>query len=181
MHEISINIDNIEILTEFLNSVIDGEVFGELKGNAIKSWKYYGFSHQDEVDLARKSVSNIIVLYSRGQMDQCTLKSYFSYLSRELQERIVAVLESRREEILRRLIFVKLSSEQKVMESFDWEVKWIIGSSSSSIFQKIITSLTLNCRKGSNSTEKLHLEMDRQRLDELIKILEDCESRIAQQ
>uniref|UniRef100_A0A1B0DJV6 Uncharacterized protein n=1 Tax=Phlebotomus papatasi TaxID=29031 RepID=A0A1B0DJV6_PHLPP len=148
MHEISLNIDNGDVLREFLNLAIDQEVSVDSGRNLLKSWKDYGFTHQDELDLATKGLSNIFGQYARGQIDQKSLKSYFSYLNPELQEKIVRVIEGRKDEILRHLVFRSISSEQKALVSFDWDVKWILGSSSSSTVQKLITSLTLNCRKG---------------------------------
>ncbi|XP_055683854.1 uncharacterized protein LOC129790396 [Lutzomyia longipalpis] len=178
MHEISLNIDNVELLTEFLNNVITTEVTG---GKVLKSWKIFGFSHQDEFDLAKKSLINIITQYCRAQIDQGTLKLYFSYLNPELQERALGIIESRKEEFLRHLIFASISIDQKAMESFDWDVKWILGSSSSSTVQKLITSLTLSCRKGKESPQKLHVEMDKEHLDRLIAALEHCERHLGEQ
>ncbi|XP_059617268.1 uncharacterized protein LOC132262137 [Phlebotomus argentipes] len=179
MHEISLNIDNIEVLREFLNFVIDEETFEKTERNSLTAWRKYGFSQKEEIDLARKSLTSIFTQYALAKIDQRTLKSYFSYLSSELQESIVAVLESRKEELLRRLVFARISAEQKAMESFDWDVKWILGSSSSSTVQKLITSLTINCRKGKDPTENLHIEMDKTLLDKMIAALENCESNLS--
>ncbi|GAB0096836.1 hypothetical protein DMENIID0001_124040 [Sergentomyia squamirostris] len=175
MHEITINIDNVDVMTEFLNSVIDREMrSGGDKSENLVNWKEYGFSRQEELDLVAKSLCSVFYQYSRGQIDRRTLKSYFSYLSPDIQNKILSILDGRKEEFNRYLIFAQISSDQKAMLNFDWDVKCILGSSSSSSVQKLIASLTLTCRKAKCPEEKLHVEMNRENLDKLIVALESC-------
>lgn len=70
------------------------------------------------------------------------------------------------------------SRNDKLMVSFDWDLKWIMGSSSLATLRTQLATLILNCRKKDGTIDTVFFEMNQKKLKDLIRILEECEIKL---
>lgn len=87
----------------------------------------------------------------------------------------------RRSEVEEFLIDEFNSRNDKLMVSFDWDLKWIMGSSSLPTLRTQLATLILNCRKNDGTIDTVFFEMNRRKLNELIRMLEECEKKLETQ
>ena len=87
------------------------------------------------------------------------------------------VIQTRRPEVEAFLVQEHNSRNNNLLISFDWDVKWIMGSSSLAMWRTQVATLIMNCRNGAsgNSQRKeIFFEMTKKKLEEFINVLEDC-------
>lgn len=110
-----------------------------------------------------------------SEITETELLSNFSHLSSDLQNSVLSVIETRNSEVNDFLANLINSKNNKLMESFDWDLRWIMGNSSYSSYRKQIANIILNCRTGKGESEIVHFEVGESELDKLIEILENVE------
>lgn len=107
---------------------------------------------------------------------EAQLLSHFPHLNPDFQRSVTDVVITRRAEMEEFLINEHNARINDLLMSFDWDLRWILGSNNLTTLRKQIVTLILNC-KTNKSTElkRVYMEMDRTKLDRLIEILEECD------
>lgn len=107
---------------------------------------------------------------------EAQLLSHFSHLNADLHRTITDVLITRRAEIEEFLIGEHNARTNDLLMSFDWDLRWILGTNNLTTLRKQIVTLILNCRTSkSTDINTFHMEIDRPKLDRLIEALEECD------
>lgn len=91
-------------------------------------------------------------------------------MTEEYQQALLEAIEARRYEVSKFLLFEHNSQYQNVL-NFDWELNWVIGSSTMASIREQLATLILNFKKG-NEMKCLSLEIDKAMLEKLIKVIE---------
>lgn len=110
-----------------------------------------------------------------NEITETELLSNFSHLSSDLQNSVLSVIETRNSEVKDFLVKELNSRNNKLMESFDWDLRWIMGNSCLSAYRKQMANIVLNCRTSNEKSEIVHFEAEESDLDKLIEILENVE------
>lgn len=107
---------------------------------------------------------------------EAQLLSHFSHLNPDFQRSVSDVVITRRAEMEEFLINEHNARINDLLMSFDWDLRWILGTNNLTTLRTQIVTLILNCRT-SKSTElkTIYMEMNRTKLDRLIEILEECD------
>ncbi|XP_075145701.1 uncharacterized protein LOC142220442 [Haematobia irritans] len=179
-YDFLLNINNREILTEILNNSIDFLIGNQDDQQTMKMCHKYGFHNPDDFLLATRSIAKLY----RNMCYADHESNVVSMLPSELQTILPAVLSSRREEVVRFLMREQNSTEYPLVESVDWDVRHILGDSSYDQNYKMLTTITFrlfNDNSSKREGKELHFEMNRQKLDEFIKALEESVETIGQQ
>lgn len=92
-----------------------------------------------------------------------------------MQTALVHSVELRKPEICQFLVNEINSKDNLLMESFDWDVKWIMGNSSLASTREQIATVMLNCRDKDQKLKTVRFEMNRERLADMIEVLEKCD------
>lgn len=116
--------------------------------------------------------SNIFKQYCSNQLTKTEMLDYF-LLPAELKDCVINIIEARKLQICKKLMNIQNSKHNLIMESFDWDIKYILGNSTLASHREQIATLILNCKK-NNENETLSMEMDRDMIDVMIKELENC-------
>lgn len=101
----------------------------------------------------------------------------FAHLSADLQQSVLDVIRTRLSEVQDFLLVEYNGRDQALIQSFDWDVKMVMGSSRVAAMRQPLVTLVLQCRPegGSEDSEKsVFFEMDRNKLRETLIVLEDC-------
>lgn len=128
----------------------------------------------EDLTVTLRLLENLFRQYCLNEINGPELKSHFSNLSQSMQNALVAAVELRKAEISQFLINEVNSKDSLLMESFDWDVKWIMGNSSLSSVREQIATMALNCRGKEQKLKTLRFEMNRESLEDVIKVLEEC-------
>lgn len=127
--------------------------------------------NQSNLEFSIAYLANIFKSYCLDEINTNELLS-LPNLSDEYQQVILEAIESRRSEVSKFLLFEHNSqSSRDVLLNFDWEVNWIIGSSSMASTRQQMATLILNSKNG-NVMKSLTLELDRNMVNKIIQVLE---------
>ncbi|XP_055549484.1 COMM domain-containing protein 8-like [Wyeomyia smithii] len=121
-----------------------------------------------------KLIESIIRQYCLEEINETELKAHFQGLSAGMQQTLLRTVDQRKSEIAQFLINEINARNNLLMESFDWDVKWIMGNSSVASMREQIATVVLNCRGKDQHLKTVRFEMKREKLNELIKVLEEC-------
>jgi COMM domain containing 8 len=160
-------------IDNFVQSPLDNNV------NLISGLQKFPFiSTKDELLLILDYIANAYQQYCLNVATADELKASFFNLSTEFQQIAVDVVEARKDEILAQIIANQNASKDLLLDSFDWDVKWILGNSSLSSQRQQFASFMLNCRDGAKC-KQINFEMTKARLDDLINVLEQCDQELS--
>ncbi|KFB37302.1 AGAP009671-PA-like protein [Anopheles sinensis] len=131
-------------------------------------------SNSDELKNTLKLFENVIRKYCVGELDEGQLRAHFSQLPANRQQRAVEIVNLRKPEIAQRLIDEVNRREGGVplVESFDWDVSWVMGSSSLASLRKQLCTVVFACRDVDSKPKTVSFEMEREQVDEVIRHLE---------
>ncbi|XP_053665960.1 uncharacterized protein LOC128715103 [Anopheles marshallii] len=176
MHDIIIKTETEQDFTEVVFLLIDyivelprsqrsRERLGTLLGQPSTS---------EELKHTLKLFETLVRKYCLGELDEVRLRSHLSQLSPSRQDRVIEIVNLRRPEIAQRLIDEVNRREGGVplVESFDWNVSWIMGSSSLASHRKQLCTVALACRDGDSKTQTISFEICKDQVEQLIGELE---------
>ncbi|XP_050078616.1 uncharacterized protein LOC126565477 [Anopheles maculipalpis] len=131
-------------------------------------------STSDELKHTLKLFETLVRKYCLGEVDEVRFRSHLSQLSSKRVDRVLEIVNLRRPEIAQRLIDEVNRREGGVplVESFDWNVSWIMGSSSLASMRKQLCTMTLACRDSDSKPQAINFEMGREQVEEVIAQLE---------
>lgn len=140
----------------------------------------FGFSNPDEFENAIKFISNLYRQYILEMISEAELLSHFAHFNSDFQQSVLDVFTVRRSEMEAFLIDEHNSRKNDLLSSFDWDIRWIMGSSNMASLRTQIANLIFNCRTSKSSDLKtIHMELSRQQIDKLIDILEKCDEQLS--
>ncbi|XP_013104264.2 uncharacterized protein LOC106084870 [Stomoxys calcitrans] len=171
-YEFLSNIDNKEILTEILNNSIDFLIGNQDEQQTMRLCHKYGFHNPDDFLLATRSIAKLY-----RNMCYADQESHVAMLPPDLQTIVPAVLLSRREEVICFLMREQNAIECPLVESFDWDVRHILGDSSFDQNYRTLTTISFRlCSEASKRKERkqLHFQFDRNKLEDVINALESA-------
>lgn len=99
-------------------------------------------------------------------------------MNQDLQQSVIDVITIRRSEVEEFLVDEFNSRNDKLMVSFDWDLKWVMGSSSLATLRTQLATLIMNCRQKDGTIETVFFEMNRKKLHDLIRMLEECNEKL---
>uniref|UniRef100_A0A182NBI2 COMM domain-containing protein n=1 Tax=Anopheles dirus TaxID=7168 RepID=A0A182NBI2_9DIPT len=177
MHDIIIKTASESDFTEAIFLLIDYMVEvprSQRSRDRLATLLGHGSSASDELKHTLKQFDNLVRKYCIGELDEGCLRSHLSHLSPSRQDRAVEIVNLRRPEIARRLIDEVNRREGGVplVESFDWNVSWIMGSSSLASLRKQLCTVAFDCRDADAKTQTISFEMDKKQVEEVIRQLE---------
>lgn len=143
-----------------------------------KSSHKYGFSDPDDFHSALQTIAYAYKCYCLKAITETELLSNFAHMNPDLQQSIVEVFKARQPEIVEFLLREHNSRQDKLVESFDWDVRFVMGDSSLLTQRRQLTTVTLNCLEPGGNKSLVHFQMNTGKLDEFIKVLEQSEASI---
>lgn len=150
------------------------------KISITKTSHKFGFSNPDEFENAIKFISTIYRQYSLELISQVELLSHFAHFNADFQQSVLDVFAVRRSEIEEFLLAEHNSRKNPLLQSFDWDIRWILGSSNMASLRTQIANLILNCKTAQSTDLKtIHMEMTRKQVDQLIEILQQCDEKLS--
>ncbi|XP_055641872.1 uncharacterized protein LOC129778787 [Toxorhynchites rutilus septentrionalis] len=178
MHDLLINVTDEQRLSQVAHSLVDFSLEApKTIATKKKLSKLLNISETgDELVFGLRSTEILVRQFCLNQITEIEFKSHFPSLSQSLQAALVEVITLRKPEVAQHLKNEINAIDNLLMESFDWDVKWIMGNSSLASRQEQITTLALNCRDKDMRLKTVRCEMDREKLGELIRILEQYSS-----
>lgn len=163
---------------QILHHSVDYLIGSKPNSTTIKSSHKFGFANPDDFELSIKFIANIYKQFVLKQVTETELIFHFTHLATDLQQSVIDVIKVRKPEVEEFLVCEYNSRHNSLLSSFDWDLKWIMGSSNMSNLRMQIATLSLNCRMKEGQTETISFEMNRKKLNELIKVLEECEKKL---
>lgn len=140
----------------------------------------FGFSNPDEFENSIKFISNIYRQFSLEMISEAELLSHFAHLNADFQQSVLDVFSVRRTEMQEFLIIEHNSRKNNLLMSFDWDIRWILGTSNMASLRTQIATLILNCKtQKSTELKTIHMELSREQVDKLIIILEKCDEKLS--
>lgn len=132
-----------QILQHSINYLI-----GTSKTNAsiTKSCHKFGFSNPEEFESAIKFISNLYRQFTLEIISEQQLLSHFAHFNQDFQQSVLDVAKTRSFEIQEFLVNEYNSQKNDLLQSFDWDLRWILGTSSLTSLRTQIATLVLNCR-----------------------------------
>lgn len=111
---------------------------------------------------------------------EAELLSHFAHFNTDFQQSVLDVFAIRRIEIQEFLINEHNSRENPLLQSFDWDIRWILGTSNLAALRTQIATIILNCKlpKSTADMKTIHMELSRQQIDKFICILEECDEKL---
>lgn len=108
------------------------------------------------------------------------LLSHFAHFNADFQQSVLDVLTTRRSEMEEFLVNEYNSRTNDLLMSFDWDLRWIMGTSNLTTLRTQIVTLILNCKTQSSADLKtVYMEMNKAELNKLIGILEECDKKLS--
>lgn len=152
----------------------------KINSTTIKFSNKFGFLNPEEFEYAIKFIATIYKDFTINAITEEELISHFAHLNQDLQQSVVDVLNTRRSEIEEFLISEYNSRKDNLLISFDWELKWIMGNNNLAADRSQLAKLILNCRNGNDkfAVKTIDFEMNQKKLNELIRMLEECEKQL---
>lgn len=155
------------------------------KDNLTTTTKFshkFGFPNADEFEFAIKFIGTAYRQFVMRQITDTELISNFAHLNQDLQQSVVDVIGVRRTEVEEFLVSEFNARDTKLLVSFDWDVKWIMGTSSMATARQQLATLVLNCRRSGGGsvagTDTVSVEMRQPQVREMIQMLEACEKEM---
>lgn len=145
----------------------------------VKLSHKFGFGNPEEFENAIKFISSIYRQHILELIPESELLSHFAHLNADYQKSVLAVFAIRRNEIEEFLINEHNSQTNKLLMSFDWDIRWILGTSNMASLRSQIATLILNCNSDKSDLETIHMELTRKHIDQLIEILEQCQQKMS--
>lgn len=140
----------------------------------------FGFSNSDEFENAIKFISNLYRQYNLEMISEAELLSHFAHFNADFQQSVLDVFTVRRTEMQEFLINEHNSRRNNLLLSFDWDIRWILGTSNMASLRTQIATLILNCKTPKSSDLKtIHMELSREQIDKFIHILEQCDEQLS--
>ncbi|EAT33795.1 AAEL013935-PA [Aedes aegypti] len=178
MHDLLINVAKEDDVVQIVHLLIDHLL--ELPKSALTRSKLASAlkivnASSEDLTVTLRLLDNLIRQYCLGEINESELKSHFSNLSSSMQTALVHSVELRKPEICQFLVNKINSKDNLLMESFDWDVKWIMGNSSLASTREQIATVMLNCRDKDQKLKTVRFEMNRERLADMIEVLEKCD------
>ncbi|XP_055600873.1 uncharacterized protein LOC129749805 [Uranotaenia lowii] len=178
MHDLLINVSSDQNICVLINLLIDYLLEvpkQETTKTKLASLLTVSGTGNDDIGFTLKLVENLFRQYCLNEISQAELRSHFGNLSPQMQTQLLEGLDRRRPEIDLHLINEVNARDGLLMESFDWDVKWIMGSSSLASVREQIATMALNCRTGKDMRLRtVRFEMTRAKIDDMIRVLEGC-------
>uniref|UniRef100_A0A182YFV9 COMM domain-containing protein n=1 Tax=Anopheles stephensi TaxID=30069 RepID=A0A182YFV9_ANOST len=177
MHDIIIKTSSEQDFTEVIFLLIDYivELLPRTQRSRERLANLLGQSStSDELKHTLKLFENLVRKYCLGEVDEMRFRSHLSQLPPNRADRVLEIVNLRRPEIAQRLIDEVNRREGGVplVESFDWNVSWIMGSSSLASMRKQLCTVTLACRDSDSKSRAINFEMGRDQVEEVISQLE---------
>uniref|UniRef100_A0A182VTY3 COMM domain-containing protein n=1 Tax=Anopheles minimus TaxID=112268 RepID=A0A182VTY3_9DIPT len=128
----------------------------------------------EELKHTLKLFENLVRKYCLGELGEGRLRSHLSQLSPSRQTRLLEIVNLRRPEIAQRLIdeVNRRAGGVPLVESFDWNVSWVMGSSSLASARKQLCTVALACRDIDSKAQTISFEMGRDEVEQVISELE---------
>lgn len=141
----------------------------------------FGFSNSDEFENAIKFISTIYRQFILEVISEAELLSHFAHFNADFQQSVLDVFTVRRTEIQEFLINHHNSREHPLLQSFDWDIRWILGTSNMAALRTQIATIILNCKlpKSTMDLNTIHMELSREQIDRFIGILEECDEKLS--
>uniref|UniRef100_U5EUG8 COMM domain-containing protein n=1 Tax=Corethrella appendiculata TaxID=1370023 RepID=U5EUG8_9DIPT len=163
MHDFVLHINNKSEILKILNLTIN---------RILNRRQSKSDGQSEDIEFTVKYMENLCRQYCLQEINENDFKLHFSHLSSELQNCLVDTINSRRNEIEHYLISEINSRENPVLESFDWDVKWIFGNSQISSLKQQIATIVLNCYNSKQQEKQIIFELNEEKLDKLINVVE---------
>lgn len=139
----------------------------------------YGFANPEEFESAIKIIANAYRLYCQEKLTDTELLGHFSHMSQDLQQSVVDVVTARKPEIMAFLVREHDSRDGRLLESFDWDIRFIMGNSSLASYRSQVATLVLNCIETDGQRRTIHFEVTQPQLENMIKELESCQQKLS--
>lgn len=165
---------------QILHNTIDYLIGSLKKKNISKSCHKYGFQDPDEYEDALKFIGKIYRQFIIETISEADLLSHFAHFNQDFQRSVLDVLTVRRSDIEEFLIQEHNSHKNDLMTSFDWDIRYILGTNNFSAFRTHILTLILNCKTNNSIDLKtIYFEIGKEKINKLIKMLEECEQKLS--
>lgn len=139
----------------------------------------FGFSNPDEFENAIKFISNAYRQFMLEMISKVELISHFAHFNADFQQSVLDVFTVRRNEMEEFLIDEHNSRKNNLLTSFDWDIRWILGTNNMTSLRTQISTLILNCKTSKPAELKtIHMELSTQQIDKFITILEECDEKL---
>lgn len=113
-------------------------------------------------------------------ISETELLSHFAHFNADFQQSVLDVFSVRRMELEEFLINEHNSRRNNLLQSFDWDIRWILGTSNMAALRTQIATIILNCKTSKTSDLKtFHMELSREQIDKFIHILEQCDEQLS--
>lgn len=126
----------------------------------------------DDFEAAVKSIASNYKAHCLDLITEQELLAKYSHINSDLQRVVLEVFKARKPEIMVFLLQEHNVKQGCLIESFDWNVNLIFGDSSLPTNRRTVGTLALNCVEGDMKKRVVHFELDKRKLDDLIKVLE---------
>ncbi|KAL5284842.1 hypothetical protein ACFFRR_006888 [Megaselia abdita] len=167
MPDLLLSLDNKEVLTEILHHSVDTLINRSTKRES----KIHGNSPED-FESTVKSIANNYKLHCLELISEDELMAKYSHINSDLQRIVLEVFKARKPEIMVFLLQEHNAKQGCLMSSFDWNVNLIFGDSSLPSNRRAVGTVAMICLDENSKKKDIHFEVDRTKLDELIKVLE---------
>lgn len=148
--------------------------------SASKLCHKFGFSNPEEFENAVKYIVNLYRQFVLQKISDIELTAHFSHFNQDFQQCVLDVIQTRRADVEEFLVNEHNSRNNALLMSFDWDVRWIMGTNILPTSRSQIVTLILNCKENNNDNLKTKfMEINRQKLDELIAVLEECDRKLS--
>lgn len=149
-------------------------------GSKSKLCHKFGFANAEEFENAVKYIANLYRQYVLHKLNDVELTAHFSHFNQDFQQCVLNVIRTRRAEVEEFLVNEHNARNNELLASFDWDVRWILGTNKLPSSQAQIVTLILNCKENkSDNLSTKYMEIDRTKLDQLIEVLEKCERELS--
>lgn len=166
------------LIHQILHHSVDYLIGSKPNSTTIKSSHKFGFTNPDDFEFSIKFIANIYKKFVLNEVNETELIFHFTHLNHDLQQSVIDVIKVRKPEVEDFLVCEYNSRQNSLMSSFDWDLKWIMGSSTMSNLRMQVATLSLNCREKDGQNKTVFFEMNRKKLNELIRVLEECEKKL---
>lgn len=135
----------------------------------------YEFNKQDDFKFTIQFLGNIFRKYSKNDIKDAELVSHFPHLTLAQQQIILNVAVARKSDIQDWILKEYNAFEGNLLESFDWDVKWIMGNSSLLSMREQIATLELISRNSvTKCMTSVSVEMGKKGVEDVLVALENC-------
>jgi COMM domain containing 8 len=141
--------------------------------------KFPFINTKEESLLILNFIANAYQQYCLNEINDDELRANFSNLNSEFQQISVNVIEARKNEVLTKIVDDQNAAKDLLLETFDWDIKWILGNSSLASQRQQFISLILNCKHSSDKLKTVNFEMTKDKLNDLISVLEKCNEQLS--